>query len=703
MSDSKILAGLAVFRTLYDSEKDIYEVIAAFLKEIIYEEKMYTFNVDEIARMLNVIYQFEIPTAVVSSSLKRIPYIERSNGHYIVINKSQLAPIIGEQESNIQSTHKYIISQLYTYIENETGTILNEDQKNLIQSSFCSFILDKELDNEFISYITGFIIANKNDIEFNQKLNIVREGVILHTGIRYNSDPSDRGAWKAPLTIFFDLEILFHLAGYNGDIYKAQAEELINYIVELNRKDPKITLKYFADTKEEIERFFRIGERIVKGKERINPRITAMVSITNGCATGSDIQCEKDDFYNLIEKKYKITIDKYEKYFNEDNHKYNIIELNDAEGMSPDELNSDYNSLKYINYVAIRRGDNRPNNFENIGYILLTGNRNTQSIASDKCRKGDVPLSTNIGFLINKIWFKLNKGLSKNFPQSFSIISKSQIILSKIISDEVGVKYSELKKEIKEQKISPEQAQSRFNYLRTNIKRPEDVNEDIVNDIYSFLKDDTESYLAEQEFLKSKTKKLELDNQTLTKKRALDLHLKDELLESKTFKLGTLQTSHTDIIAKKEQLKESVDKQERKVNRQSKYLFITLAIVIYLIIIASIVLFINNKSTILAMFNVDEKIETIITITCSTLGIIAPLLFILITGKTLNPINATLKIRTYIRNKIFKNNSMFFDKTNLEIENLDEKLDAIKLDIIAIISELKQLQEQIEKEKVNYE
>ena len=36
--NSKLLASLAVFRELYDSEKDIYSIIASFLNDLIRKE-----------------------------------------------------------------------------------------------------------------------------------------------------------------------------------------------------------------------------------------------------------------------------------------------------------------------------------------------------------------------------------------------------------------------------------------------------------------------------------------------------------------------------------------------------------------------------------------------------------------------------------------------------------------------------------------
>lgn len=702
MNENKVLAGLAVFRSLYDSEKDIYEVIAAFLKEIIFDNKLYSFTSEEITNKLNSIYQFDIPVAVVSSSLKRISFITKSNGHYVITENNILSSVIGEKEENVINAHKEILSQLYKYIEKELNITINEDNQTKIQSDFCNFLLDKEMNNEFIPYISGFIISRQNDTEFQKKLTLIREGVILHTGIRYNSDPADRGGWKSPLVIFFDLEILFHLAGYNGEIHKIQAEELISYIKELNRKEKKIELKYFKDTKSEIDKFFRIAERIVKGIERINPRITAMVSITNGCTTSSEIQCKKDDFFSLIENKHQILEDNYDKYYLEENFKYNIIEKQDIDIPEVEEADYNYNSLIFLNYIAIRRKDKISPNFENIGYILLTGNKTTQNIASEKCTKGNVPLSTNIGFMINKIWFKLNKGLSKSFPQSFNIISKSQIILSKLICDGVGEKYNQLKEEIDKNKITKEQAKSRYNHLRSNIKRPEDVDINVIEDIYSFLEDNTESYLAQQEYLRNKTEELEQNYDNLLKEREEDFKLKRVLLDSMDFKLKTLKEKKESVIKSKKEIEDDIMKKEKLSKRTSKICFWSISILIYIII--SILLFIYtyyNKEIFdhLGITDIDKGLGFGLNI-ISFLSISFPLIFILIKGHTFSPQKAIIRIRENIFNSIHSKTLVDMDEQIKKIQNFDIQTSSIEKELATILLDIKNLRESIaEKEK----
>ena len=82
--ESKLLASLAVFRELYDSKKDVYGVIAEFIREIIISRAKYQFNITEIVQMLNSIYEFSLPEAVVKVSLSKLDFISKSEGVYIV-------------------------------------------------------------------------------------------------------------------------------------------------------------------------------------------------------------------------------------------------------------------------------------------------------------------------------------------------------------------------------------------------------------------------------------------------------------------------------------------------------------------------------------------------------------------------------------------------------------------------------------------
>ena len=88
--NSKLLASLAVFRELYDSEKDIYSIIASFLNDLIRKEKLNVIGINEITEKLNSEFEFDIPSAVVKTSLKRLDYLQNLGTHFIVTDFSKI-------------------------------------------------------------------------------------------------------------------------------------------------------------------------------------------------------------------------------------------------------------------------------------------------------------------------------------------------------------------------------------------------------------------------------------------------------------------------------------------------------------------------------------------------------------------------------------------------------------------------------------
>ncbi len=256
--ENRLLASLAVFRELYDVEKDVYGIISTFLNEIIRNECLYSFSLNEITEKLNSIYEFEIPPAVVKTSLTRLKFIEKEKTNYLVSDVSKIrTKSINETQKDIELLNQSIFEKLLTFIEEKVSRKLSTQEKEKISHSFCSFLLDKSNDDEYIEYITTFILENDKDTSFKKQLNLIREGVIIYTGIKFNNNLSDVGSWNTELTIYLETEILFHLAGFNGELFKNLAMDFISLVREINTKAKKklIQLKYFNEVRTEIDVF----------------------------------------------------------------------------------------------------------------------------------------------------------------------------------------------------------------------------------------------------------------------------------------------------------------------------------------------------------------------------------------------------------------------------------------------------------------
>ena len=88
IEDSKRLACFALFRELYNEALDVYGIIVEFIKNVIASKKMYSFTLTEMTELLNSSYGFDLPEAVVKTSIKRIKKIKLGNHVYRVIEKN---------------------------------------------------------------------------------------------------------------------------------------------------------------------------------------------------------------------------------------------------------------------------------------------------------------------------------------------------------------------------------------------------------------------------------------------------------------------------------------------------------------------------------------------------------------------------------------------------------------------------------------
>jgi len=544
--ESKCLASLAVFRELYNSEKDIYGIISEFLKEIISANGKHQFTLNEITQLLNDTYDFKIPEAVISSSLNRFKdSLEKSYGLYTITNQTafNVTGKLTSTHTTIQRNNGLIIENLFKFIAAERKTLLSEEAKEIIINSFCSFIIDESTTQEYSEYVSAFIVKGKQEVPFTTQLNTIREGVVLYTGLKFNSSLNDLGSWNTELTIFIETEILFHFAGFNGQLFQTLFDDFFTLVKEINSKSQKksgkklIHLKYFPEIKDEIERFFKKAEYIISGNDKANPSKTAMTSIIDGCKSPAEIIEKKTRFYGLL-KANSILEDDYSNYYSEQNHKFNLEDLNLLNQLSEKTGIEDVSAyLKYLNYINIHRKGISDRGFENVGYVLLSGTANTLHLAWDESLKlnGNVPLASNLSFLTNKLWFRLNKGFGKGeYPKSFDIVTKAQIVLSSQLNDSVADKFDELQIKFKNGELTEEQAVASIAELRRQAKKPEDINDYDVDDVLKSIEESSiEQHLKEQELFKNKAQKQVEENAKL--KAALDKKQQEIQEKEKTY------------------------------------------------------------------------------------------------------------------------------------------------------------------------
>ncbi|MFX4245480.1 hypothetical protein ACOL3C_09260 [Aliarcobacter butzleri] len=562
ISDSNLLASLAVFRQLQESGKSINDILNEFIVDIIKTNGLYSFSSKEVNSLLNETYDFQIPDAVVALSLKKIDALTHKNGLFTINDSSKLDSFNIEKQKNLNSEkHILLISQLHEYIELKNNKKLSDKDKNDIEHALSNFILDNRVDNGYSDFISAFIIENKDNVEFINTWDTIREGVVLYTGLKYNPNLQTK-IWNTNLTIYVNMEIIFHFAGYNGTLYKTLIDDLYLLIKEINAKQKYIHLKYLAETKEEIESFFYSAENIIQKGSSVNINASAMRNIINGCTSSTDILIKKEKLFSLLSNS-GIFEENMEDIYKTENHKFNITtsELYDKY----QEVDDIEDITKKLNYISIKRGEREQNNFENIGYILLTESRHINLVAWDETIKeqGQVPLATNMQFLTNKFWFKLNKGFGKkDCPISFKITTKAQILLSSHLTEKIRNSYLELQQQINNGSITEDIALKVLCELKTRSKLPEELQDENMNDILSSLDSTLDDYILEHE----NVKKLAIESGN--KNIKLEEVLQNTVLEKKQLEL-----EHENITQKNTQLQENLINKENEANNyKEKYL-----------------------------------------------------------------------------------------------------------------------------------
>ncbi len=262
-------------------------------------------------------------------------------------------------------------------------------------------------------------------------------------------------------------------------------------------------MKYFSETKDEVDEFFRVAEQIVRGEAVLNPYNTAMNQLVNGCKSPSEINTKKTLFYKKL-KENRIVQHPGLDLNSENSQEYNLIDEDLVDKIKENyKLNNAESIMHLLNYINILRLGENNVQFEKAEYILLTGKNATMKIAWSPEVRGDsgIPLATTLSFFTNRLWFKLGKGFGGALPFSLDIVAKAQIAMSSKLSQSVNKKYRELQKEVSGGKITIDDAKYIYTELRQSSKLPEEISQEDVDSALDFLTEESiDRYKNELEF-----------------------------------------------------------------------------------------------------------------------------------------------------------------------------------------------------------
>ncbi len=448
-----ILASYVTYKELSSrgNYKSPYQILAEFIKYIIYEKKLYAFSIGEIKSRVENEFEFYLPDAVLKSALKKIDFVTYdTTGNYCVnVEKVRVNGELKKYRNLAENTEISILEQLISFVEEKNYKLNNREKKELMRA-FGSYLIDESNGNKYQEEISSFIIKKSDDKKITEYLNSVREGVILYTGLNYNID--EIGSLKKDLTLYLDMEVLFDIYGYNGEVFQSLALDLFKLARDANSKEKRIRLRYFEETKTEIDLFFAKAEEIVKGKVLLKDNV-AMKAITNGCQDVSDISDRKADFYTKLRYSYGIIQDDRDSYYYKSDIAANLEWTFSEEEKKDQEVQFAVKMISHINKLR----NNKPfYEYTESEAIFITETRKIQEysrkmvdLISNEIDSGKkmVGYAISMGMITNILWYKLSKGFGNNdFPQNINSVLKAKIVLSNLISQNVSKKFDECKK-----------------------------------------------------------------------------------------------------------------------------------------------------------------------------------------------------------------------------------------------------------------
>ncbi|BEO97954.1 hypothetical protein FNCP11_02700 [Fusobacterium nucleatum] len=501
---ARIVASFSTIKSMIDAKeyKSPYMILAEFIQYIIVEKKLYSFTSSDIKKLLVELFGFELPEAVIKSSIKKIEFIERDSGVYKTdTSKIMIDDNFKKIKNNSENEFVEIFEQLKLYIEER-----NSDKKieiDLLTNEFISFLIDDNNGSnvgKYIGLISEFILKNEENSNVQKTLTAIREGSIIYIGLNYNIN--DVGNVNKPLTLYLATEVLFNLYGLNGEIHKQLAQDFFSQVRDINIKSNQIKLRYFLDVKKEIEDFFSTAILIIDGKRNLNTEAVAMRNILNGCDTASDINVKKADFFTKLKSRYGILLDEKTDYYEKSEYQYNLEEVSDP--------SQEINMKLISNINKLRKGEIFENNLD-AQYLIVTNSSNmikaskqqVDSLKIDNKCDYICDFALSVDKITNILWYQLGKLFGKNeFPKNVNTALKARTLLSSHIAQNVCKLYSETNKKYSDGEISSEQLIARIAAIHKKPLLPEDLNADTIEDIMDFSPENIMKY--EEEVAKNK-------------------------------------------------------------------------------------------------------------------------------------------------------------------------------------------------------
>lgn len=480
-----------------------------------------------------------------------------------------------QYKEKAEKDNSILTERLIAYAAGKRQESIN--RKELVQE-LIAYLLDESNGGKYQEDISAFIVENSEDKDIVKQLNTIREGSILYMGL--NCNITETGSITHDLTLYLDMEILFDIYGYNGEVFKSLADDLISLVKEANKISKKIKLKYFEETKREISDFFVKAAEIVKTGTYLRENV-AMKAIVNGCKDSTDVSDKESDFFREIQYKYGVILDDRKDYYTEADYVANLEGLD-----SVDE--EQQRGLRHLSNVNKLRKNQIYHDYTSAGYLFVTETRKTLELAKkianefstkqEESDDGNISrLAVDMSFLTNILWYKLNRGFgAMNYPHNLNSVIKAKIVLANFISQNVNATYNRYRKEYTDGVLTAEQMAGRLLGLREKASKPEDITVENLSDNLNFDHNYLCRYEEERELQRVKLEeKEELIQQLMLNSKVSQMELQSvkQIAESSQARINDQDAIIADQIAEieeKDRMLEHYQKEEREKEKKQK-------------------------------------------------------------------------------------------------------------------------------------
>ena len=589
---TSILASFSTMKSLVDAQQyqSPYQILAEFIQYIIIKSNLHSFTAIEMKNRLFEVFGFDIPEAVVRTTVRGLQFVKTENRIYHV-NQIELKDnsAFEEMKAVAEANNTDIIDLLIAFAqETDPSSAIWADA---LTQEFIAYLLDDHQSTaagKYTDLIGRFILKNESDEKIQSALTAIREGSILYIGLNHNIN--ETGSLRKPLTLFLGTEVLFSLYGYNGEIYKQLAQDLYDQIKAANVGTKRITLRYFSEVKKEIDDFFTSAELIVDGKQLLFDTV-AMKAIINGCSTAGDVKVKKADFFHVLQCSYGIMEDDRSSYYENTDDQYNLESLS----VDPQQ----YDSIKFISHInKLRKGRIYPYDLDaeylivtNSGVTLRASREQVERVMKEQAVDSACDYAVSVERLTNILWYKLGNGLGrKEYPNNVNAVLKARMLLASKISQNISKLYMETRAQYRAGVITEDQLASRIITLRKKPITPEELTAETIEDSLDFSLEYLTRYEEEVNRNKEALQEKEHLLQVLSDQKDRVISEKDDALAEKEQLIQAQQDRNAELEAElAEYRRKDKEKEQKRINRK-KIVHLAFGIIWKLVVVALLVI-----------------------------------------------------------------------------------------------------------------